>query len=547
MVLGIAVAALGRPKVGWLVHICGLQAAGIGIVSLLGYLWNATELVTDVWLPPVAINTGLAFAWVGLGVMAAQASFAKPERNEVALSRVEIKLMLAVAGALVVLITSAGFTYSSVVQFLHRTDRIVASQQSRVDVQKTLGLVAMTVAGYHPAQAAGDPMVTRQYLQDLSGSEAALRELLLLRPDAPLLIERIETLTGLIRAQFSALQPKPESATPQELVGLTAAAARANTALLAEVDLMGDFLEDTYKTSLAQQNSALQSGRTTMLVSLIVTIGLSIAVFVGLMSSVRRETGRNSRARGEISELNALLERRVVERTAELSEAHERFNAFTYSLAHDLRQPLISVGGFGHLLEQRLEQSGDAKSRKFLQRIRAAVTHVGVCTDALLELGRVSRAELRLQTVDMTALAEKLIADLRKQHPERTVRVSVEHAMSAQADAGLLRVAMGHLIANAWKFSSGRADPRIEVGSGMALEGREVWWVKDNGVGFDMAYSNKLFTPFQRLHREDEFVGTGTGLAIVQAVVARHRGRIWVDAVPGKGATFYFTLGESQG
>lgn len=544
MVLGAGVAMLGRPRTGWFVQICGLQTAAIGMVSLLGYLWNAAELVTDVWLPPVAVNTALAFMLAGLGMSAAQASLTAGPRGEAVISGLEFKLMLGMGSALVVLVVSAGFTYNSVVEFLYRTEKMGATQQSRVEVQKTLGQASLAVAGYRAGDFDESPSAVRQYLEDLSSSETTLRELLLLSPDAPSLIARVDHLTGLIRAQFTALQAAAGPVSAQERAGATAAAAQANTTLRAEVERMGEFLEASYRTSLAEQTIALEAGRSAMLVSLIVTIGLSVAVFVGLMVSVRREMSRSFMARAEIAELNASLEKRVFERTAELNEAHERFNAFTYSLAHDLRQPLISVGGFGQLLEQRLAQIADTQSKKFLQRIRAAVAHVSVCTDALLELGRVSRAELHLRAVDLTTLTEELVDELRKQDPGNSTEVTVQHGMSAHADGGLLKTAMSHLMANAWKFSSGRPNAHIEVGSSVTHGGGDVWWVKDNGVGFDMAYSQKLFTPFQRLHRADEFAGAGTGLAIIQAVVARHKGRIWVDALPGAGATFYFTLGD---
>lgn len=217
-------------------------------------------------------------------------------------------------------------------------------------------------------------------------------------------------------------------------------------------------------------------------------------------------------------------------------------NTFMHSLAHDLRQPLISFGGFGKLLDNRLAEQGEVQGRKFLQRILGAVDRVDACTDTLLQLGHVSRTVLWRKTVDVSALAESIMNWQREQHPERQVQIVVQNAMVAKADAKLLELALEHLIDNAWKFTASIQAPRIDVGASVDDSGLTTWWVKDNGAGFDMAYQGKLFLPFQRLHHVDEFEGLGTDPAIVEAVVARHGGRIWAEAQPNAGASFFFTL-----
>lgn len=253
-----------------------------------------------------------------------------------------------------------------------------------------------------------------------------------------------------------------------------------------------------------------------------------------------------STARG-VRELNHQLELHVQERTAELDDVNSQLNAFMSSLAHDMRQPLISMGGFGALLDKRLERAGDNESRRLLGRISAAMLRVDACTNAMLELGQISRSTLRLQTVDFKAMAEFRIDVLRQREPERKVRLQLQpDLMQGQADKLLITLALGHLISNAWKFTQHCEQAEIEIGSRHNDDGAVVWWVKDNGVGFDMAFADKLFKPFQRLHRPDEFAGLGTGLAIVHAVITRHKGKIWAESVLGEGSSFFFMLGSVQ-
>ena len=248
----------------------------------------------------------------------------------------------------------------------------------------------------------------------------------------------------------------------------------------------------------------------------------------------------------ETRELNTHLELRVQERTAEVDEVNSQLSAFMSLLAHDMRQPLISVGGFGALLDKRLEKAGDNESRKLLGRISAAMLRVDACTNAMLELGQLSRSAMRLQMVDFKALASYRMGVLQQREPERKVRLQLQpDLLLGTADKTLITVALGHLISNAWKFTLHCKQADIEIGSRLDDDGTGVWWVKDNGVGFEMAFVDKLFTPFQRLHRPDEFPGLGTGLAIVHAVIARHGGKVWAESELGMGAVFYFTLGTA--
>lgn len=242
-----------------------------------------------------------------------------------------------------------------------------------------------------------------------------------------------------------------------------------------------------------------------------------------------------------IRELNALLEQRVIERTAQLEAANKELESFAYSVSHDLRAPLRSIDGFSQALIEDYRDAFDQTATDYLQRVRNASQRMAQLIDDLLELSRITRREMRRESTDLSLQAQEIVADLRKEHPERAVEVSIMSGIRLQADTNLLRIALDNLIRNAWKFTGKQPRARIEVGVERRKDG-PVYFVRDNGAGLDMSYAGKLFGAFQRLHSEAEFPGTGIGLATVQRIVRRHGGSIWVEAAPGKGATFFFTI-----
>ena len=258
-----------------------------------------------------------------------------------------------------------------------------------------------------------------------------------------------------------------------------------------------------------------------------------------VMAAVRDITDRKA-AEAQIKRLNEDLNRRV----AELDAVNRELEAFSYSVSHDLRAPLRALDGFSQAL---VEDAGDQlapDAQDHVRRIRAAATRMGRLIDDLLDLARLTRREMRWEPVDLTALARSTAERLRRSEPERAVDFSIAEDLRVTGDSHLLQVALQNLLGNAWKFTGKQGYARIEFGAG-THEGAAVYHVRDNGVGFDMAYADKLFGAFQRLHAANEFAGTGIGLATVQRVMARHGGRIWAHAEPGKGATFFFTLGEA--
>jgi light-regulated signal transduction histidine kinase (bacteriophytochrome) len=223
-----------------------------------------------------------------------------------------------------------------------------------------------------------------------------------------------------------------------------------------------------------------------------------------------------------------------------LEAINKELEAFSYSVSHDLRAPLRSIRGFSEVLLERYAGKLDARGREFLQRACESSKHMDRLIEDLLKLSRVGRSELQRQEVDLSSVCSSIAAELRQTEPKRSVDFVITPGLKAQADEHLLRIVLDNLLRNAWKFTEKKSRARIEFGATDETTG--AFFVRDDGAGFDMAYANKLFGVFQRLHSSSEFPGTGVGLATVQRIINRHGGRAWAEGALNQGATFYFTL-----
>ena len=290
-----------------------------------------------------------------------------------------------------------------------------------------------------------------------------------------------------------------------------------------------------------------------------VLFAVSGSMVAHLMRTSAAVVARRERAwETQLQERNAALERAA----AELRQSNSELEAFAYSVSHDLRAPLRSIDGFSRIVLDRHAAQLGQQGQDYLHRVRAASQRMGQLIDELLTLSRVARAELRAERLDLSALAHAIAADLRDRQPERRVDFFIQDGLIARGDPTLVRTVLENLIGNAWKFTGQRDLARIEIGAldtyesqdgrraigaperraAERLEGQTIFFVRDNGAGFDMAFADKLFGAFQRLHATSEFEGSGVGLATVLRVIRRHGGWVWAQAEPDKGATFYFTL-----
>lgn len=264
------------------------------------------------------------------------------------------------------------------------------------------------------------------------------------------------------------------------------------------------------------------------------------------ISPIRDVTGKLVGASSivrDISEQAGLQEANArLQRQSDIEAANESLSKFTYSVAHDLRAPLRALHGFSELLREEYAEALGETGREYTDRISAASDHMANLIDDLLQLARYAQAAMNLQPVDLGAEVDKIAAELQRDDPGRRVHVTIQHPAKALADPLLIRAVLQNLVGNAWKYTSHQDEASIEFGTMPADDGSVCYFVRDDGAGFDPAYTGKLFQPFQRLHLSSDFPGTGVGLASVRQIIGRHDGRTWAEGAVGEGATFYFTL-----
>jgi signal transduction histidine kinase len=305
------------------------------------------------------------------------------------------------------------------------------------------------------------------------------------------------------------------------------------------------FDEFTQRESMLRNkrwSEAEETSRETILI--IIGLGVFLGIVLALMSifQLRRLSKNYTTAYSSLSEATDRLEIAVAERTQELVLVNKELEAFSYSVSHDLRAPLRGIDGFSQILIEDYHDKLDNEGKKYLGFIRSGVQKMGILIDDLINLSRLTRAEFKKEKFDISLISAGIIKDLKHQEPERVVEFINFPSHFIQGDAGLIRAALQNLISNSWKYSHTQNIAKIELGK-IIKDGHETFYIKDNGVGFDMRFYDKLFQPFQRLHPKDQFDGTGIGLATVARIIRRHNGTIWAESELGLGSTFYFTLG----
>lgn len=279
----------------------------------------------------------------------------------------------------------------------------------------------------------------------------------------------------------------------------------------------------------------------------VIYIILGLGIFLGLtlatmsLLQLRKLSSNYTKAYGLLSKATDHLEETVAQRTHELVTANKELEAFSYSVSHDLRAPLRGIDGFSQILIEDYADKLDGEALRYLGFIRSGVQKMGVLIDDLINLSRLARTEFKKEEVDLAVLGADVLKELQEQNPERKFEFKNFSSQNVMVDAGLMRVALQNLMSNAWKYSRTKDITLIELGH-TDIDGIKTFYVKDNGVGFDMRFYDKLFQPFQRLHNKDQFEGTGIGLATVARIIRRHNGTIWAESVLGSGSAFYFTL-----
>jgi PAS domain S-box-containing protein len=416
--------------------------------------------------------------------------------------------------------------------------RAVAGEPQTVDLEiahaagrrvgLTLTLMPMVIEGRTTGVfgVALDMTAAQEAQTALRESEARYRTLVEAAPTAIL-----------VRSQGRVIYGNPAL---RQLLGAPSADDAAIQRFADQVDAMCRAMDDTIATlpALRIQRHGGSFADVEVTVAPILWQGQPAMQVIGRDVTQRKEAEKASRR------LNAQLDKRVRERTAELEEANKELEAFAYSVSHDLRAPLRSIDGFSQILLEDCADSLDSAGHDSLHRIQAAARRMAALIDGLLDLSRVTRADIHpAEVVDLSELAASITHELRANEPLRRTSIHIPDGLVASGDPILLRAVLENLLSNAWKFTRPKPNAQVEIGAAQ-IDGQTAYYVRDNGVGFDMAYADRLFGAFQRLHKQTEFAGTGIGLATVQRIVRRHGGHVWAEAHVGEGATFWFTLGR---
>ena len=541
--IGLALSAFNAPSLRPLVWTAAALTAFIGAVPIAGYLTNASAVVSNRWLSPLAST--IAFVLLGIGTIVASAPSIDRVRPLVRTS-VEKKVIAAFVGALLLLFVGAGFTYRASLDFTESSRGIARGEQLR----EALSSLSLVLSGAESAQAAylltsreNQRAEYEHLVANATAQLQAVRNYLTgdasLADDLAQLTAHVERRLELLR-EVTTLFDEAGLSSAKEAVASDEGARKmqAISAVTARID------ERSEKLLLQRENTLARTRQLSfgsLLLTLAVAAGIFLALFRGISREMKARTDAEQALRAvnrEVLALNSALENRA----AEVEAANKELEAFSYSVSHDLRVPLRHIDGY---LEMLLAESGDAlpeKARAHLDVIADSSRRMSALIDDLLAFSRVGRAELSMVRVDLDALVREVITDLEMATRGRRIEWQIGELGCVVGDFSLLRQAYANLISNAIKYTQPREVARVEIGAAGHEDGRRIFFVRDNGVGFNMEHAGRLFGIFQRLHRAQDFEGTGVGLANVHRIVTRHGGRVWAEAEPDRGATFYVSL-----
>ena len=541
--IGLALSVFNAASLRPLVWAAAALAAFVGAVPIAGYVSDLAAVTGNRWLSPAAAS--IAFVLLGLGTIAASLRGVERAPRTVRTS-VERKVIGAFVGALVLLGAGAVFTYRASVDFAQSAEGIARSEQLR----DALDDLYVVLTGAEAAQAAylltGRPQQREEFArlavharnhqqtiaEFVAGEPSQAGDLVALEAHVRRRLQLLDEITALY--DENGLSSARQAVASDEGVKTMRAILDITTRM-----------DDRGEAVLLQRESTLARTRQLTLGSLLLTLAVAAGIFLALFRGISREMAARAEAERVLRDRNReilALNSELAQRASEVEAMNKELEAFSYSVSHDLRAPLRHIDGY---LEMLLDESGDRLSdeaKRHLEVIAESSRNMTGLIDDLLAFSRMHRAELHLERVELEPLVAEVIASLEMGTRGRSVEWRIEPLPEVRGDHAMLRQVFANLLGNALKYTQRTETARIEVGAAGVEEGRQVFFVRDNGVGFDMKHAGKLFGLFQRLHRADEFEGTGIGLANVRRIVARHGGTVWAEAEPGRGATFYFSL-----
>ncbi len=448
------------------------------------------------------------------------------------------RLAVGLAAALVLVVLAAAVAYRNLDR-LTETSRDAELTNAMLDaLGRTFSAVQDAETGERGFLLTRDDRYLEPYFDALTVLTRQMRELYRLADARPEYAAEISRYTAALNAMLDSLE---QTLAIAHAAGFEAArdlvATGEGKARMDEVRRIVLELDRTAVDRLARERTAAEASARRAVFTIGLATALNFVLLVGLFVLIRRHMRDRARAEASIRALN----RDLAAHARDLALLNKELETFSYSASHDLRAPLRGIDGFSRILEEESGDRLDEGGRDALARIRRACGQMTRLIDSLLTLSRLSRREIRRARVDLSALARGVAAALEPETRGRTVRFTIQPGLVVDGDPELLRAVVANLLGNAVKFTAGRAEAAIDVGATRLHDGTAAYFVRDNGMGFEMAYVDKLFRPFERLTADVE--GTGIGLATVQRVVHRHGGRVWADGAPDRGAAFYFTLG----